>query len=98
MPFGTLDLHKKIVEAILVDDAGNISHSSRFPATGEALLAFDHQYLTRDPHIAIEATIRTWPSPVPVANPPKSATTVPCKSGIQCQNYKDDPSSSSIQG
>lgn len=61
MPFGALDLHKKIVEAILLDDAGNITHSSRFPATGEAILAFAKKHLTKAHHIAIEATTNTWP-------------------------------------
>jgi transposase len=61
MPFGALDLHKKIVEAVLLDDAGNTTHSSRFPATGEAILAFANKHLTKDHHIAIEATTNTWP-------------------------------------
>lgn len=61
MPFGALDLHKKIVETILLDDAGNTTHSSRFPATGEAILAFARTHLTKDHHIAIEATTNTWP-------------------------------------
>ena len=46
MTFAGLDLHKKEVEAALVDDQGNILHRSRFPATREALEAFAKQRLT----------------------------------------------------
>jgi len=61
MPFAALDLHKKIVEAIVLDDAGNIVHRDRFPATGEALLAFARKHLAPDCQLAIEATTNTWP-------------------------------------
>jgi transposase len=61
MPFGALDLHKNIVEAVLLDDNGNLTHSSPFPATGEALLAFAHKHLPPHHNIDIEATTNTWP-------------------------------------
>jgi transposase len=61
MTFAGLDLHKKEVEAALVDDQGNILHRSRFPATREALEAFAKARLARDTAVAVEATTNTWP-------------------------------------
>jgi transposase len=61
MTFAGLDLHKKEVEAALVDDQGNILHRSRFPATREALEAFAKTRLTGNTAVAVEATTNTWP-------------------------------------
>jgi transposase len=61
MTFASLDLHKKEVEAALVDDQGNILHRSRFPATREALEAFARLRLGGDTAVAVEATTNTWP-------------------------------------
>ena len=61
MTFAGLDLHKKEVEAALVDDQGNILHRSRFAATREALEAFAKKRLTGDTAVAVEATTNTWP-------------------------------------
>jgi transposase len=61
MTFAGLDLHKKEVEAALVDDQGNILHRSRFAATREALEAFATQRLAADTAVAVEATTNTWP-------------------------------------
>ena len=33
MPFAELDLHQKMVEAVIVDEAGRLLHTERFPAT-----------------------------------------------------------------
>lgn len=60
MTFAALDLHRKVVEAIIVDDAGAVLYRDRFPATREALTAFAHQHLTTDTVIAVEATTNTW--------------------------------------
>jgi transposase len=61
MTFAGLDLHKKEVEAALVDDQGNILHRSRFAATREALEAFAKTRLAPDTAVAVEATTNTWP-------------------------------------
>jgi transposase len=61
MPFGALDLHKKVVEAVLLDDLGNVLHRERFPATRPALEAFAARYLTQEHRLALEATTNTWP-------------------------------------
>ncbi len=60
MPFAALDLHRKIVEAVLTDDLGNVTHRDRFAATREALLAFARRHLTPRHHLALEATTNTW--------------------------------------
>lgn len=60
MPFAALDLHKKVVEAIVLDDAGAVLHRDRFPATREALTAFAQTHLSPDCHLALEATTNTW--------------------------------------
>ena len=60
MPFAALDLHRKVVEAIVVDDAGTVLHRDRFPATREALTAFAQRHLTPDTVVAVEATTNTW--------------------------------------
>ena len=61
MTFAGLDLHKKEVEAALVDHQGNLLHRSRFAATREALEAFAKAHLTGDTAVAVEATTNTWP-------------------------------------
>ena len=61
MTFAGLDLHKKEVEAALIDDQGNILHRSRFPATREALDTFAKKRLSADTAVAVEATTNTWP-------------------------------------
>ena len=61
MPFAAFDLHKKIVQAVIVDDDGRILLRDRFPATGEAILAFAKTHLTPNHHIALEATTNSWP-------------------------------------
>jgi transposase len=60
MPFAALDLHKKVVEAVLVDDEGHLLHCDRFPATRGALLAFARRHLSGC-RVALEATCNTWP-------------------------------------
>jgi transposase len=62
MTFAGLDLHKKEVEAALVDEDGQILHRSRFPATREALEAFAKVHLSAVATVAaVEATTNTWP-------------------------------------
>jgi len=61
MTFAGLDLHKKEVEAALIDEQGNILHRSRFPATRQSLEAFAKSHLADDVSVAVEATTNTWP-------------------------------------
>ena len=61
MPFAALDLHKKIVEAVLLDDLGQLLHRDRFPATRQALESFAAHHLSKQDRIAVEATTNTWP-------------------------------------
>lgn len=60
MPFAALDLHKKIVEAVLLDEHGAPSWRGRFPATRPALEQFARAHLSRQHHLALEATTNTW--------------------------------------
>jgi len=60
MPFAALDLHRSVVEALIIDDQGAPLHSSRFDATREALLAFAKRHLTPQHQLVIEATTNTW--------------------------------------
>ena len=60
MPFAAFDLHKRIVQAVLCDDQGTITHRQRFPAIREAFLDFAARHLTREHRIAVEATTNTW--------------------------------------
>jgi transposase len=60
MPFAALDLHKKIVEAVLLDEHGAPAWRGRFPATRPALEQFARAHLTPQHRIALEATTNTW--------------------------------------
>lgn len=60
MPFAALDLHKKVVQAIVVDDQGQPLYRNRFPATRPALLHFAQNHLSPDTILALEATTNTW--------------------------------------
>jgi transposase len=60
MPFAGLDLHQKMVEAVIVDDTGRLLHTERFPATRAALEAFARRRLAGC-LVALEATCNTWP-------------------------------------
>lgn len=61
MPFAALDLHRKIVHAVVLDDDGQLLHEDRFPATAPALLAFARARLSPQHRLALEATFNTWP-------------------------------------
>lgn len=60
MPFAAFDLHRKEVEAVILDDAGNITLRRRFPATRDSLIAFAREHLSATHHLAVEATTNTW--------------------------------------
>ena len=60
--FAGFDLHKKEVEACIIDHSGTILRRARFAATGEAITRFalDNK-LAEDCAVALEATTNTWP-------------------------------------
>ncbi len=60
MPFAALDLHKKIVEAVLLDETGAPCWRGSFPATRPALEQFARAHLSLQHHLALEATTNTW--------------------------------------
>jgi transposase len=60
MPFAALDLHRKEVEAVVLDDSGSIVHRQRFPALREALVTFAKRHLSSQHRVAVEATTNTW--------------------------------------
>ena len=59
MPFAALDLHKKVVEAVVLDDDGRMLWCDRFPTTREALTRWARR-LPPATRIAVEATTNTW--------------------------------------
>jgi transposase len=61
MPFVGLDLHRKIVQAVILSDDGQFLHQDRFPATRVALEAFARRQLSPAHRVALEATFNTWP-------------------------------------
>lgn len=62
MTFAGLDLHKKEVEAVVLDQDGHILHRCRFAATRAALETFAETRLAPDSStVAVEATTNTWP-------------------------------------
>ncbi len=59
MPFAGLDVHKKEIEAVVVDDSGNILLRERLATRREALEAFARRHLGGC-RVALEATTNTW--------------------------------------
>lgn len=55
-----LDVHKRVVEACLVDQAGNIVHRERFALNHRTLELFATQVLRPTHHVALEATTNCW--------------------------------------
>jgi len=58
--FVGLDVHKKLVEACVIDAAGQVLLRERCDCTREGLQAFARQHLTRQDTVALEATFHTW--------------------------------------
>jgi transposase len=59
--FCGLDIHKKEVQAVLIDDTGKVLLRQRFLAIGSVIQAFARNHLTQEDHVALEATTNTWP-------------------------------------
>lgn len=60
MPVVGLDVHKRVVEAVVLHDDGRIKHRERFPCTREELLRFGKRRMGPDARVALEATTNTW--------------------------------------
>ena len=60
MFFVGLDVHKKVVEAAIVDQDGELVHRDRFDCTRTGLLKFAKRFLSADDRLALEATTNTW--------------------------------------
>ncbi len=58
--FAGLDVHKRVVEAAIIDDRGDILSRARFDCTREALEAFARRQLAKTDRVALEATTNTW--------------------------------------
>ena len=55
-----LDIHKRVVQAVILDDQGHLSSRDRFPCDRDALLSFARNRLDKDTRVAMEATTNTW--------------------------------------
>ncbi len=60
MRFAGLDVHKREVEACILDQSGKILLRKRFACTREGLQAFAKVHLGDDCRVALEATTNTW--------------------------------------
>src|SRR5208337_1783647 len=55
-----LDVHKRVVEACIVDQSGNVVHRERFPLNRRILELFATKVLRPTDHVAFEATTNCW--------------------------------------
>jgi transposase len=55
-----LDVHKRVVEAVILDAAGAVVHRDRFPCTRAELERFAREQFAPDDAVALEATTNTW--------------------------------------
>jgi transposase len=55
-----LDVHKRVVEACLIDTSGIIVHRERFALNGRTLELFATKVLKPGDHVAFEATTNCW--------------------------------------
>jgi transposase len=58
--FVGLDVHKRVVEACVVDGGGRVLGRYRFELTRDSLEQFARQTLAREDQVALEATTNTW--------------------------------------
>jgi transposase len=56
-----LDLHKRILEVCILNEAGAIEARHRLVVSRDALRAFAQKHLHADDRLAVEATTNTWP-------------------------------------
>ena len=55
-----LDVHKRVVEACIVDQSGNVVHRERFALNRRTLQLFATKVLQPTDHVAFEATTNCW--------------------------------------
>jgi len=55
-----LDVHKRVVEACIVDQSGNVVHRERFALNRRTLELFANKVLRPTDHVAFEATTNCW--------------------------------------
>jgi transposase len=55
-----LDVHKRVVEAVILDAQGCVVYRDRFACTRAALERFARAHLRKDDALALEATTNTW--------------------------------------
>ena len=61
MPVVGLDVHKRVVQAVVLsDDDGHVIHRERFPCDRKELLRFAKQRLGPKARVVLEATTNTW--------------------------------------
>ena len=60
MQFVGLDVHKRVVEACILNESGAVVRRERFACTGEALREFCREELEPEDKVAVEATTNTW--------------------------------------
>jgi len=60
MPIVGLDVHKRVVEAVVLDDDGKVVHRERFACNREELVRFAKKRLGSAARVALEATTNTW--------------------------------------
>lgn len=58
--FVGLDVHKRVVQACVLDEAGQVVLRRRFHLTRESLLEFAKEELTPEDRVVVEATTNTW--------------------------------------
>jgi transposase len=56
-----LDIHKAVVEAVIVDGSGALVRRARFACSREQIERFAALHLHADDQVAVEATTTTWP-------------------------------------
>jgi transposase len=58
--FVGLDIHKRIVQACILDEAGQVVLEHRFDLSRTLLLRFAQAYLSAQDRVVVEATTNTW--------------------------------------
>lgn len=58
--FVGLDVHKRLVEACILDPNGQVLLRHRFTLTRKTLVEFAQKYLTAEDKVVLEATCNTW--------------------------------------
>lgn len=56
-----LDLHKRVLEVCILDEAGHVEARMRLPVDRDSLVTFAKRELRVDDRVAVEATTNTWP-------------------------------------